>query len=644
MCGIFGFLGKKYQESNQDLIVMQNILNHRGPDHFDFFSIDTFDNQFSVNLGHVRLSIIDTSSAGNQPMHSQSGRFTIVFNGEIYNFLDIKTEIEKKLPQILWKGSSDTEVLLAGFELFGLQECICKLVGMFAFSIWDNELQKLFLVRDRIGEKPLYYGFQGGQLVFASELKAFEVHSCFEKDLNIDAAVGFLLRSCVPLNLSIYKNIYKVIPGTIMEFDLDTIQKQSLPKPIIYWSLVDKVKELEKDNFKGTYKEAKDKLEQLLIQAVKNQSISDVPLGAFLSGGIDSSLVCAILKKYVKSDLHTFTISIPEPGQNESIHAEKVANSLGTIHKSKELNTDEIISRVDEIISYWDEPFADSSQIPTFFVSELAKKEVTVSLSGDGADEFVYGYSDHPIYDKYGSFKIASILGLDKFFGFIMKFDPFRKIGVLNRIQNFLSLTTILKNSKNLNESHTEWRNKFRNTPLPLKSNLISYSDDFLKTKDLGFNFAGYYDALAYLPDDILVKVDRAAMAVSLESRAPFLDHRVLEFLISLPKEFKYENNVSKRILKDILYDYVPKSIVDRPKQGFSIPLTFWLRNDLKDWGHKIIEEIPINSTFWDRKLIFKIWDEHQEHKVDHTERIWNILLLESFFKRKKMLHHSSEV
>lgn len=644
MCGIFGFLGKKYQESNQDLIVMQNILNHRGPDHFDFFSIDTFDNQFSVNLGHVRLSIIDTSSAGNQPMHSQSGRFTIVFNGEIYNFLDIKTEIEKKLPQILWKGSSDTEVLLAGFELFGLQECICKLVGMFAFSIWDNELQKLFLVRDRIGEKPLYYGFQGGQLVFASELKAFEVHSCFEKDLNIDAAVGFLLRSCVPLNLSIYKNIYKVIPGTIMEFDLDTIQKQSLPKPIIYWSLVDKVKELEKDNFKGTYKEAKDKLEQLLIQAVKNQSISDVPLGAFLSGGIDSSLVCAILKKYVKSDLHTFTISIPEPGQNESIHAEKVANSLGTIHKSKELNTDEIISRVDEIISYWDEPFADSSQIPTFFVSELAKKEVTVSLSGDGADEFVYGYSDHPIYDKYGSFKIASILGLDKFFGFIMKFDPFRKIGVLNRIQNFLSLTTILKNSKNLNESHTEWRNKFRNTPLPLKSNLISYSDDFLKTKDLGFNFAGYYDALAYLPDDILVKVDRAAMAVSLESRAPFLDHRVLEFLISLPKEFKYENNVSKRILKDILYDYVPKSIVDRPKQGFSIPLTFWLRNDLKDWGHKIIEEIPINSTFWDRKLIFKIWDEHQEHKVDHTERIWNILLLESFFKRKKMLYHSSEV
>jgi asparagine synthase (glutamine-hydrolysing) len=643
MCGIFGFLGKRYQESNEDLIVMKNSLNHRGPDHFDFFSLE-IDNEYSVNLGHVRLSIIDTSSAGNQPMHSQSGRFTIVFNGEIYNFLDIKKEIEGRLPQILWKGSSDTEVLLAGFELFGLQECVSKLVGMFAFSLWDNELQKFFLVRDRIGEKPLYYGFQGDQLVFASELKAFEVHSCFEKVLNIDAAVGFLLRSCVPQNLSIYKNIYKVIPGTIMEFDLDTIQNQSLPKSIIYWSLVDKVKELEKNNFKGTYQEAKDKLEQLLIQAVKNQSISDVPLGAFLSGGIDSSLVCAILRKYVKSDLHTYTIAMPEPGQNESLHAEKVANSLGTIHKSKELNTDEIISRVDEIISYWDEPFADSSQIPTFFVSELAKNEVTVSLSGDGADEFVYGYSDHPIYDKYGIFKILSVFGVDKFFSFIMKFGTFRKMGILNRIQNFLSLTIILKNSKNLNEAHAEWRNKFRNTPLPLKSNLIPFSEVFLRTKDLGFNFAGYYDALAYLPDDILVKVDRAAMAVSLESRAPFLDHRVLEFLISLPKEFKYENNVSKRILKDILYDYVPKSIVDRPKQGFSIPLTFWLRNDLKDWGLKIIEQIPFDSAFWDRKLIFKMWNEHQEHQVDHTERIWNILLLESFFKRKKILHHSSEI
>ena len=643
MCGIFGFLGKKYNESTEDLILMKNSLNHRGPDHSDFFSLP-IDNQYSVNLGHVRLSIIDTSIFGNQPMHSKNGRFTIVFNGEIYNFLDIKKEIEDRISGITWKGSSDTEVLLKGIEIFGLQECVCKLVGMFAFSLWDNELQKIFLVRDRIGEKPLYYGFQGDHLLFASELKAFEVHSSFEKVLNFEAAVGFLHRSCVPQNLSIYKNIFKVIPGTIMEFDLDIIQKKSSPKSIFYWSLVDKVKELEKNPFKGTYQEAKDKLELLLIQSVKNQSMSDVPLGAFLSGGIDSSLVCALLKKYVKSDLHTYTIAMPEPGQNEALHAEKVAVSLGTIHKSKELNTSEIISRIDEIIGFWDEPFADSSQIPTFFVSELAKKEVTVSLSGDGADEFLYGYSDHPIYDRFRNFKFLSFLCADNFFRYILRLDFFRKIGTLNRFQNFLSLITILKISKNLNEAHARWRNKFRTTRLPLKSNFISYSNNFLRVKTLSFNYAGYYDALAYLPDDILVKVDRAAMAVSLESRAPFLDHRVIEFLISLPKEFKYEINNSKRILKDILYDYVPKSIVDRPKQGFSIPLTFWLRNDLKDWGFKIIEKIPINSIFWDRNLVFKMWDDHQENKVDHTERIWNVLLLESFFIRKKMLHHSSEI
>lgn len=641
MCGIFGFVGNKYFEKKADLSAMRSSLAHRGPDHFDFYSLETADKQFEINLGHVRLSIIDTSNAGNQPMHSQSGRFTIVFNGEIYNFLDIKEKIEKRAPQIVWKSSSDTEVLLAGLEIFGLQECVSRLVGMFAFSVWDKEIQKLTLVRDRIGEKPLYYGYQKGQLIFASELKAFEVHSCFDKKLNTEAAVGFLHRSCVPQNLSIYENIYKVIPGTIMEFDLDEIQNKTVPKPIFYWSLVEKVKELEKDSFKGTYEEAKNKLEQLLIQAVKNQAIADVPLGAFLSGGIDSSLVCAILKKYVKSDLHTYTIAMPEPGQNESLHAEKVADNLGTIHKSKELNTDEIISRLDEIISYWDEPFADSSQIPTFFVSELARKEVTVSLSGDGADEFGYGYSDYPIYEKYKKFTILSVLGVDTVFSLLMKYKPFRKIAILRKTENFLSLTTILKNSKNLNEAHAQWRNKFRNVHLPIQKEIISHSSKFLKTKDLGFNLAGYYDALAYLPDDILVKVDRAAMAVSLESRAPFLDHRVLEFLISLPKEFKYKNNISKRILKDILYDYVPKTIVDRPKQGFSIPLTFWLRNDLKDWGSEIIKGIPLDSTFWDRKLVLEMWNEHQEEQEDHTERIWNILLLESFFKRKELLHYS---
>jgi asparagine synthase (glutamine-hydrolysing) len=639
MCGIFGFIGKKYDLYEQDIAQMKQSLFHRGPDYFASYTQE-FTTDYQINLGHLRLSIIDTTDAGHQPMTSHSKRYTIVFNGEIYNFKELKKEINHIDSAFLWNSTSDTEVLLKGIEIFGLNEFVQKLVGMFAFALWDNNLKKLFLVRDRIGEKPLYYGYQNSQLIFASELKAFEVHSHFEKDLNLDAAIGFLHRSCVPNTQTIYNNISKLTPGTVLEFDTQAIQNQIVPKPYIYWSLVDKFQKLN-NSFKGNYQEAKQDLEKLLIQSVKNQSISDVPLGAFLSGGIDSSLVCALLKKHVKSDLHTYTIAMPKPGQNEAEHAKKVADSIGTIHLSKELNTTEIISRIDEIINYWDEPFADSSQIPTFFVSELARKEVTVTLSGDGADEFLYGYLDHPIYDKFTRLKILSIIGIDKLFSFLMKFNTFKTNAICKKIANLLDLTTILKESKNLNEAHAKWRNKFRSASLPVNKSLLTKSKNFLNTNDLGFDFAGYYDALAYLPDDILVKVDRAAMAVSLESRAPFLDHRVLEFLVSLPKDFKYKNNISKRILKDILYDYVPKVIVDRPKQGFSIPLTFWLRNDLKDWSYSIINKIPVESVFWDRNLVMDIWNAHQNLTEDNTEKLWNIIVLENFFKNKNLLHYN---
>lgn len=639
MCGIFGFLGKKYNNSREDLVVMKDILSHRGPDHFDFYSVDVND-QFSLNLGHVRLSIIDVSSTGNQPMHSKSDRYTIVFNGEIYNFLEIKKEIEDNVPDISWKGSSDTEVLLAGFEAFGLQKCVEKLVGMFAISLWDNKLQKLFLIRDRIGEKPLYYGFQGEQLIFASELKAFEVHSHFEKKLNTEAAVGFLSRSYVPKNLSIYENIYKVIPGTILEFTFENIQKQTIPEPIIYWSMIDKIMQSGKNKYTGSYQEAKDVFEKLMIQSVKDQSIADVPLGAFLSGGVDSSLVCAILKKYVKSDLHTYTIAMPEPGQNESLHAEKVANCLGTIHKSKELNTDEIISRIDEIINYWDEPFADSSQIPTFFVSELAKKEVTVSLSGDGADEFLYGYVDHQVYTKYRKFVVISYLGFDKILLGLMKFLGLGAHQISRKIETLSYLIGLFRKFNNVGDVHLKWHDKFWNSKLPVKDRIFQKSI-LAKDKNINsFENVGHYDALNYLPNDILVKVDRAAMAVSLETRAPFLDHRVLEFLFTLPKDFLYKNGKTKCIARDILYEYVPKEMIERPKQGFSVPMSHWLKNDLKSWAEEIIKSIPSDSEFWEKKLIDKIWFEHQTEYRDHPEKIWNIIVLESFFRRKQILHH----
>ncbi|AJW64771.1 Asparagine synthetase (glutamine-hydrolyzing) 1 [Elizabethkingia miricola] len=634
MCGIFGFVGNRYEAKDADLSLMRESLTHRGPDHFDFFSFTT-DQDFEVNFGHVRLSIIDTSEAGSQPMHSHSGRYVIVFNGEIYNFLDIKAEILSKKPDIKWNSTSDTEVLLAGIELFGLNECVSKLVGMFAFALLDKESQRVFLVRDRIGEKPLYYGYQKDQFIFSSELKAFEAHSKFEKKINTQAAVGFLLRSCIPQSLSIYQNVYKVVPGRILEFTFEDIKQKSQPAEFTYWSLKDIVYK-NQNSFKGTYEEAITTLENILIRSVQNQSISDVPLGAFLSGGIDSSLVCALYKKHVNSNLFTFTIGMPEPGKNEAVHAEKVANAIGTMHEAKYLNTEEIISRVDEIINYWDEPFADSSQIPTFFVSELAKKQITVSLSGDGADEFGYGYTDYPIYKQYKHLNLISKLGLKKLLSIVGKIPGIAENNKFKKISNFAYLLNLLR-SNNLNEIHAKWRNKFREEELPLRKQYIKEQDKFLNVEDLGFDYAGYYDALAYLPDDIMVKVDRAAMAVSLESRAPFLDHRVIEFLISLPMEYKYENGVSKKILKDILYKYVPKDIIDRPKQGFSIPLTEWLREELKDWAFKIINNIPSDSTFWNKKTVLKIWNEHQNLSKDHTEQLWNIIVLENFFKKREI-------
>jgi asparagine synthase (glutamine-hydrolysing) len=637
MCGIFGFIGKKYLESHIDIIRMKDSLQNRGPDSSGSFSLEIQD--YELNFGHVRLSIIDVSSAGEQPMRSKSDKYVIVFNGEIYNFKEIKKEIEEQNPFIEWTGNSDTEVLLAAVELFGIQECVSKLVGMFAFALWDKDKEALYLVRDRIGEKPLYFGYQNQQLIFASELKAIEKHSDFQKVLNESAAIGFLLRSYIPANLSIYENIYKVAPGTIIEFTLEGVKEKRPANIFTYWSLSEIVAKAQHKPFTGTYEEAKNKLNSLLITAVKEQCIADVPIGAFLSGGIDSSLVCAIMKRHFNSNLKTFTIGMPAPGVNEAEHASKVADFLGTEHTAKYLDTEEIITRIDEIISSWDEPFADSSQIPTFFVSELANKSVTVTLSGDGADEFVFGYPDYALFYKFKSLAFIGKLRIDELLTFLLRFNYFKKFSIIKRINNLLFLLKSLYED-NLGTTHLLWKNKFRKQELPINRNLINLKAQFLTYSDDQFSYVGYYDVKDYLPNDILVKVDRAAMAVSLESRAPFLDHRVLEYIISLPESYKSDRGVSKKILKDILYEYVPKEIVDRPKQGFSIPLTFWLRNNLTVWAKEIINTIPEKSNFWDKNKILIMLNEHLSMKEDHTERLWNILLLERFFQRKKMLHH----
>jgi len=640
MCGIFGFIGEKYGDFNSDLEKMRISLNHRGPDSFKFDYESIPDTNILYAFGHVRLAIIDISDAGSQPMQSRSKRFTIVFNGEIYNFKDLKKECENLDPTIIWKSHSDTEVILEGFELFGIKEFASKMVGMFAISIWDNLSHKLYLIRDRIGEKPLYYGYQNGYLIFASEIKAFEVHSKFERKINVNAAVGFLIRSYVPNNLSIYENIYKVKPGSILIFDKNCLKVNAIPEVIQFWSLSEELYKAKKNPYRGTYEDAKIEFENLLVESIKQQSISDVPYGAFLSGGIDSSLVCSIMKKHVNSDLMTFTIGMPAPGINEAPHAENVAQYIKSIHKTKYLNTNEILGKIDDIFAYWDEPFADSSQIPTYFVSKHAKDFVTVVLSGDGADEFLYGYPDHKIYLKYKKYIFLSKLKIDEIILWMLDLSGLTKNKFYNKIKSLNFLLKLLINNSNVGDVQSNWHNKFWDKPLPINKALTKKGDQFLSKVDIDFKNVGHYDALSYLPNDILVKVDRAAMAVSLESRAPFLNHNLLNLLIRLPDNYLFNNDTSKRIAKDVLYKYVPEEIVNRPKQGFSIPVSFWLRNDLKKWAQTIIDGIPNDSVFWDKQLINNIWNEHQNNKIDHPEKIWNILALELFFKRKKLLHH----
>jgi len=627
MCGIVGFIGNKYIGNDNDLNRMLFNMRHRGPDSQGIYT-NVIDNTI-INLGHVRLSIIDTSDNGSQPMISRDGRYALIYNGEIYNYLDIKAELISAGTDHQWVSGNDTEVLLAGIELWGLEETVKKTAGMFAFALWDNVEKKLTLVRDRIGEKPLHYGYQQGTLLFGSELNAIKQHSHFENKIDYKVAVEFLKNGFVPGLKSIYTNFYKVPPGSLVTFGFEQLQQSAQPKIKYYWRLTDVVKKEKLNKYQGSYEQAVQDLENILVKTIKQQSISDVPIGAFLSGGIDSSVVCAVMKKHVKNDLRTFSIGMPKPGINEAINARAVAEHIESVHVDKYLDISQIKHDLEKILSLWDEPFADSSQIPTYYVSKLAREYVTVSISGDGADEFLYGYAHYNLYDKFKRFKFLNYTPLPLVVNTLGKLSPgLKRNNKYKRISSFLGALG-QKNSYELNQY---WKNKFRGFNVPVKSAEEILEADNQRNAD--FDYAGYYDALKYLPEDILVKVDRATMAVSLESRAPFVDHRVVEFVSKLPKSFKFQDNVTKRILKDVLYKYVPKELVDRPKQGFAIPISEWLKTDLRQWANEILNGISLQSEFWKKEEVLLFWNEHLEGKFDHGERLWGILVLELFFRR----------
>ncbi|HEX9060672.1 MAG TPA: asparagine synthase (glutamine-hydrolyzing) [Clostridia bacterium] len=649
MCGIVGFWpGKEKFEAVDVLKKMSDSIIHRGPDDSGIW----LDESTNAALGQRRLSIVDLSPMGHQPMMSSSGRYVIVFNGEIYNFNQIRKEIiDGHKGCYLFKGTSDTEVMLEAFECFGIEASVRKFVGMFAFAVFDRSEKKLYLVRDRVGEKPLYYGVVGSSFVFASEMKAMYVFPGFSNDINRDALALYFRYCYVPAPHTIYKGINKLMPGSILVVDWANAY---ISDNLQYWSFEHAVADGRNNQFKGNQNEAANRLEELLIESIKGQMVADVPVGAFLSGGIDSSLVVALMQSQSSKPVKTFTIGFNEQKFNEAAEAKKVATHLGTEHTELYVSPGEAMDVIGNLPHLYDEPFADPSQIPTFLVSRLARSKVTVSLSGDAGDELFGGYRryfDIPkLPESYkwlpggirrtlaGALKKVSASKWDKIYGLMKNAVPQKKrIAFMgDKIHKFSDVLSDEDFYFLYMGAISHWKSPTNfvlgsNEPGIMREKFNNKGD--LSKKELMMLF----DSVTYLPDDILVKVDRASMGVSLESRVPFLDHRVIEFAWSLPIEFKTKLGESKSILRQILYKYVPKELIERPKMGFGVPVGEWIRGPLNEWAADLLDEKRIkNEGFLDYKIVSDCWKLHMSGCSNIEYYLWDILMFEAWLEKQK--------
>ncbi|PCJ15900.1 MAG: asparagine synthase (glutamine-hydrolyzing) [Candidatus Cloacimonadota bacterium] len=640
MCGITGFIDFKSQLKNRSLPILKKMTNaiiHRGPDaDGHFISTDS-----RLALGHRRLSILDLSNAGSQPMFSTSRQYIIVFNGEIYNFKDLKSKLEI-IKKITWRGNSDTEVLLEYIETYGFEETLKALNGMFSIALFDKKENKLFLARDRAGEKPLYYGAQGDFFYFGSELKSLVKHDCFDKQINRDALCSFLRHSYIPAPLSIYNGISKLLPGMFLEVNIITKEQ----KLSYYWDPL-KVKQ-DINIFSGDEMEAKSELNKLLLDAVKIRMQSDVPLGAFLSGGIDSSLIVSLMQTQSQNRVKTFTIGFEEDQYNEAKFAKDVANHLKTDHTEMYVSSKQTLDVIPNLARYWDEPFADASQIPTFLVSQIAKSKVSVCLSGDGGDELFSGYDRYLWTEKiWNKIKVLPHFLRSNISTIVSKINPQTfnflcnciKTLSKNKLQfnNFSGKITKLSpalSSSNVYELYysllSHW-SKPQNIVIDGRETInITNRIKNYKFKEEIIEWAMFCDFNNYLPDDILTKVDRATMAVSLEGRVPLLDHRVIEFSWKLPRNMRIKNGTTKSILRNILYDYVPKKLIDRPKKGFSIPMDTWLKGPLKEWACDLLSEDKLKREgYFNPKPIITKLNEYLKGNGGWHYHLWDILMFE---------------
>ncbi len=643
MCGITGFLTSSV-DTELDLKItvgrMTDRLAHRGPDDSGIW----VDRASGIALGHRRLSILDLSQDGHQPMHSESSRYVIVFNGEVYNFYDLRHDLKSFGHS--FSSVSDTEVLLAAIEQWGVEEALPRFNGMFAFAVWDRRERQLHLVRDRMGEKPLYYGWMGKSFLFGSELKALVAHPEFKSEVDRNALALYLRYSCIPAPYSIYRGVYKLPPAGRLTLKL--FDQANTPRAVPYWSAEEANRRGVENQFDGSPEDATAHLDDLLRDAVKMRMVADVPLGAFLSGGVDSSTVVALMQAQSGRPVRTFSIGFEDGAYNEANYAAAVARHLRTDHTEFYVSPKDIAPVIPRLPAIYDEPFSDSSQIPTYLVSALARPHVTVSLSGDGGDELFGGYKRYFAWGKvWNRVKWLPLPVRQAASWGLRRLSPQQWNHLARCLSPFTSVTELNCGDK----AHRLGRMLSAEDPFLRYQAIQSVwqspgvalqgadePENLLHDRCYGTGFSDFcrhmmfLDAVTYLPDDILTKVDRASMAVSLEARIPFLDHRVVEFAARLPLSMKLRAGVGKWILRRLLYQYVPKELIERPKRGFAVPIAAWLRGPLRDWSEELLHEHRLRSEgYFYAGAVRTLWKTHLSGQSDLSPHVWGLLMFQAW-------------
>lgn len=641
MCGVVGILSSEQGNKATAARRMVMTLHHRGPDDSGIWA----DESSGVALGHARLSILDLSPAGHQPMVSLCARYVISFNGEIYNHKSLRKEVEYLGANL--RGHSDTEVMLACISLWGVEKATKRFNGMFAFAVWDREDRIMYLVRDRLGEKPMYYGWMGKTFLFGSELKALRAHPEFKGQINRDALALYLRYNYVPSPYSIYQDIYKLPPGTILTVP-GSVNRPLVPVP--YWSARDAAEKGSSNPFGGNEDSAISHLDALLRDAVALRMEADVPLGVFLSGGVDSSTVAALMQSQSTRPVKTFTIGFHEHGFDEAVYAKAVASHLGTAHTELYITPKEAMTVVPRLPMLYDEPFADSSQIPTFLVSQMARKHVTVCLSGDGGDESFGGYNRYfigPSIWRNVSWlpapfrRVASMMlripSQDQWDRLAFLLSPvLKQYGTQGTFGDKFSKIADVLTMEDSDELYHRLVSQWDHPEQVLLAG--READTILTNKNQWANLNDftermmYLDTVTYLPDDIMVKVDRASMGVSLESRAPFLDHRVVEFAWHLPLSMKIRRTSGKWLLRQVLYKYVPRELIERPKAGFGVPIHDWLCGPLREWAEELLNESRLRQEgFFNPAPIRQKWTEHLSGRRNRLTQLWPVLMFQAW-------------